>query len=442
MARTLSGSCDSARHFPFATGNGNKKRRRQSEIDTPSDPKSTDDASAADGVRLKKKCVGRRTNEKTHRSASPKGASRKSESGRRKEKQLTSHDNDSQGEENEGDFPQAAEGRDSDVADLGNDDQSVTSEEADAAGSAGVKDKPVMRKKRKRRECWTIEQVRERMAELVSELENRSEMTKSRQKRLRARLALLAKAERGEIKVGGQLEKSKKKLKAAQQAKQGGKGKSKNLASKHDSTKGTQKPHLASKKLTGSQKKKLNKICLRCREKGHVLENCPLAQSSATGSSAAENVAKQSDAKAGPLMSGICFNCGATDHTLKNCKKKRKPHGALPFALCFICGEKGHLSSGCPKSKTGKYPQGGSCHTCGSIYHLQIECPEFQRQQKERSNQEKQSRAKGNSRGRTESRNENKQKMQTTERGSATGGKVHRKIQEPDPDEFWMGQSA
>ncbi|CBZ55765.1 Poly-zinc finger protein 1, related [Neospora caninum Liverpool] len=263
-------------------------------------------------------------------------------------------------------------------------------------------------------------------------------MTKSRLKRIRARLALLAKAERGEVKVGGQLEKSKSKLKAEAQKKQGVKGTQKKPTGKRDGTgNGKQKSASAARKLTGSQKKKLNKICLRCRKKGHLLENCPLAQSSATGSSAAENDTTQSDAKSGPVMSGICFNCGATDHTLKNCKKKRKPDGALPFALCFICGNRGHLSSGCPKSTTG------SCHTCGSIYHLQIECPEFQRQQKERLSQEKQRRsAAGNSHGRTENKEEHKGKVHAKDRGGATARNAHRKNQEPDPDEFWMGQSG
>ncbi|PFH37465.1 zinc knuckle domain-containing protein [Besnoitia besnoiti] len=314
------------------------------------------------------------------------------------------------------------------------DSDAFEAEDADAPLGEEAKDKPFTKRKRKRRECWTIEQVRERMAELVAELEKRDELTKSRLKRIRARLAVLAKAERGEIEVGGQIEKAKKKKKRSADRSEGeGEKRKKPPGGRRDSSK-------SSRKLTGSQKKKLNKICLRCREKGHVLENCPLATATGPNSASPDAAAKEGEAKARPMMSGVCFNCGATDHTLKNCKKKRKPDGSLPFALCFICGAKGHLSAGCPQSTTGKYPKGGCCRTCGSIYHLQIECPEFQKQQKELADQKKLGGASGGSRSRPDGGKEHS--GDRLKPRSFSGNKAERKTpqrtREADPDEYWQ----
>lgn len=40
---------------------------------------------------------------------------------------------------------------------------------------------------------------------------------------------------------------------------------------------------------------------------------------------------------------------------------------------------------------SGKYPKGGCCHTCGSIYHLQLECPKFI-EQREKLQQQRENR--------------------------------------------------
>lgn len=49
-----------------------------------------------------------------------------------------------------------------------------------------------------------------------------------------------------------------------------------------------------------------------------MLEDCPLEEKE--GPNGGEKGTQAS-------MSGICFNCGACDHTLKNCRQKRRAVG-------------------------------------------------------------------------------------------------------------------
>lgn len=89
--------------------------------------------------------------------------------------------------------------------------------------------------------------------------------------------------------------------------------------------------------------------CLKCRQPGHKMRDCP------------EN-------KASP---DYCYNCGEADHSTKQCPM---PFTNYAHALCFICNTKGHLASACPKNDRGVYPNGGCCHYCGSIKHLARNC--------------------------------------------------------------------
>jgi hypothetical protein len=98
-------------------------------------------------------------------------------------------------------------------------------------------------------------------------------------------------------------------------------------------------------------------VCLGCRQRGHVLKDCPLRGGRLPGAEV-----------------GICFNCGASDHALRDCLEERAVDGALPYASCFVCGAKGHLSRSCPRGK-GLYPKGGGCKRCGSTAHLVADCP-------------------------------------------------------------------
>lgn len=89
--------------------------------------------------------------------------------------------------------------------------------------------------------------------------------------------------------------------------------------------------------------------CLKCRKPGHKMRDCP------------EN----------KNVPDYCYNCGEADHSTKQCPL---PFSNYAHALCFICDTKGHLASACPKNDRGVYPNGGSCHYCGSIKHLARNC--------------------------------------------------------------------
>jgi cofilin len=69
----------------------------------------------------------------------------------------------------------------------------------------------------------------------------------------------------------------------------------------------------------------------------------------------------------------ICYRCGENTHRLQDCPMPRPADGALPFATCFICKKQGHLSSKCDQGGTA-YPAGGCCHYCQSTQHLARNC--------------------------------------------------------------------
>lgn len=100
------------------------------------------------------------------------------------------------------------------------------------------------------------------------------------------------------------------------------------------------------------QRVQYKKQCLFCRKVGHTLAECRAAQGRA----------------------GVCYNCGSTEHSLRDCPEPPAA-GGLRFAKCFVCGETGHLASACPKNSKGMYPHGGCCRLCGSVYHLKANCP-------------------------------------------------------------------
>ncbi len=113
-------------------------------------------------------------------------------------------------------------------------------------------------------------------------------------------------------------------------------------------------------------------ICLGCRERGHVLKNCPN-----------KNVIKY-DAR-----NEICFNCGSKEHALRACPLPKKM-GHLPFANCFICKNNGHIARDCPENPNGLYPNGGCCHICLQKTHLVRDCPERTEEDKEYAKRKRQ----------------------------------------------------
>merc|ERR1711874_725867 len=112
------------------------------------------------------------------------------------------------------------------------------------------------------------------------------------------------------------------------------------------------------------------KVCLNCRKEGHWLAQCPLASNDGV----VRKKSKNDDQELKP-NSGLCFKCGALDHTSKECKSKLKGENAFRFAVCFICKEQGHLAKACPDNPKGLYPNGGGCVFCGSVEHLKRDCP-------------------------------------------------------------------
>lgn len=102
------------------------------------------------------------------------------------------------------------------------------------------------------------------------------------------------------------------------------------------------------------KRKAKNKVCLVCKKKGHIAENCFEKPETAS-------------------FKLICFNCGSAEHSLNNCPVERIP-GKLPFATCFFCKEKGHIGRDCLQNENGIYFKGGSCFICGSTRHLAKEC--------------------------------------------------------------------
>lgn len=98
------------------------------------------------------------------------------------------------------------------------------------------------------------------------------------------------------------------------------------------------------------------KVCFNCRLEGHRAQDCP-----------------ESNESKGNGNKQICYRCGKSDHSLKQCRIH--PSKGLPFAQCFVCKEKGHITSNCPTNGHGIYPEGGSCKICRSVEHLAKDCP-------------------------------------------------------------------
>lgn len=70
---------------------------------------------------------------------------------------------------------------------------------------------------------------------------------------------------------------------------------------------------LTSSSLAKGDKRKKGEVCFACRKPGHSVNNCPKNKQHAN----------------------ICYNCGTTEHRLKDCKRPRK--GSKFHQSRFIC---------------------------------------------------------------------------------------------------------
>jgi len=143
------------------------------------------------------------------------------------------------------------------------------------------------------------------------------------------------------------------------------------------------------------QRKNQKLVCFKCRKVGHILSDCPFNDYHTTSSNEKAEPSRNRHNKRNrdniPMKQGhsssICYKCGSTDHSLKDCPElshaeKSSSSGKidysklqLPFATCFVCSQMGHLSSQCPQNQHGIYVKGGECRQCGAKDHLFIHCP-------------------------------------------------------------------
>ncbi|KAH7108027.1 hypothetical protein BKA62DRAFT_4092 [Auriculariales sp. MPI-PUGE-AT-0066] len=109
-------------------------------------------------------------------------------------------------------------------------------------------------------------------------------------------------------------------------------------------------------------------VCFACRQKGHAAADCP------DSNLVLDNDKDVGNTAAARPATGICYRCGATNYSLKRCRKPENPDDPLPFATCFVCKRKGHLAGKCGQNSKGVYPKGGSCVLCGKTSHLAKDC--------------------------------------------------------------------
>eukprot|EP01068_Selenidium_serpulae_P010070 Selendium_serpulae@DN5384_c0_g1_i10.p2 len=187
------------------------------------------------------------------------------------------------------------------------------------------------------RGAWGKEEIIEQMKVIEAKIADDSSPRKTL--RLKQRLAKLKKALEGKGTVGGQL---KKKSKNEYHIR---KGHARNADRHH--------------------------TCLRCRQQGHRLVNCPMNETKAEGDVTEYGI------------TGQCFLCGKSGHRLKDCPQSGSGKtGALPFAQCFLCGETGHIVANCPLNDAGIYPRGGACFHCGKNDHRKNDCPTMNQKEK------------------------------------------------------------
>ncbi|KAF7456962.1 zinc knuckle domain-containing protein [Cryptosporidium felis] len=223
-----------------------------------------------------------------------------------------------------------------------------------ATPQISTKTKGAKKKKKIKTGCWTPEMIQQSIDSLENRLggDSGEQLSKSKKRRIISRLSKLKKGLRGEVEIGGQIQKSLKTIKREMKQK--------------------------SSKSSIAVRKNSNIVCLCCRKKGHQMSDCRLYKPSSNSSP--ENLNSSSNGEQSATGKEVlkCFLCGELGHTLKDCKKPRNDNSVLPFASCFRCGNSGHIVAFCPNNKDGSiYPKGGCCNICGSVKHLARNCDQL-----------------------------------------------------------------
>jgi Zinc knuckle len=186
--------------------------------------------------------------------------------------------------------------------------------------------------------CLTEDQIQERIEKLESDLQEvlTDPALKKKKLRIYSKLAKLKKSLKDPT-LRVDLDLQRDQITKRQQK-------------KRDKIKKLSEKHKIQHKLAKLPKDQTNLVCINCKATGHVIKNCPMLDKREV----------------------YCYSCGSRTHTYKECDKN-----GFEYAVCFYCSATGHLASQCPQNPNpGVYPKGGSCHKCGSVWHLAKNCTE------------------------------------------------------------------
>lgn len=168
---------------------------------------------------------------------------------------------------------------------------------------------------------WSEDKINDRIREVETELERKVgndglSLSKPRKKLLRAKLIKLRQALAGERTVGGQLAPS---IPLPRRT------------AKKPSSKKLKKECLCCRFQNLTSARSFNRdivaLCFLGRKRGHTLAECKY------NLTLLQDNGKIAEKPGSAPCASLCFNCGSSSHTLKNCSFKRAKVGLLTFLL-------------------------------------------------------------------------------------------------------------